>query len=89
MYLYGWFVAEGSIKGLVMHIDEFDIANKLGIIWSNTFGVDYNIYKCEEKHSLALELYSPSIIDALFVQEMHVGKGANNKSVGYLFHINI
>lgn len=88
MYLYGWFVAEGSTKGLVMHIDEFDIANKLGIIWRNTFGVDYNIYKCEEKHSLALELYSPSIIDALFVQEMHVGKGANNKSVGYLFHIN-
>ena len=88
MYLYGWFIAEGSAKGLVMHIDELDIANQLGHIWNNIFGVGYNIYTYEDKHSLSLELYSPSIIDALFIQEMSVGKGANNKSIGYLFHIN-
>ena len=88
MYLYGWFVAEGSKKGLVMNIDELDIANGLGNIWHNAFGVDYKIYKNEDKHSLALELYSPSLINALFVQEMRVGEGAKNKSVGYLFHIN-
>ena len=88
MYLYGWFIAEGSTKGLVMHIDELDIANQLGHIWNNIFGVGYNIYTYEDKHSLSLELYSPSIIDALFIQEMSVGKGANNKSIGYLFHIN-
>ena len=88
MYLYGWFVAEGSTKGLVMNINEFDIANRLGNIWRNVFGVDYKIYKNEDRHSLALELYSPSLINALFIQEMSVGEGAKNKSIGYLFHIN-
>lgn len=88
MYLYGWFVAEGSTKGLAMNIDELDIAKRLGYIWHNTFGVEYKIYTYEDTNSLSLELYSPSLVNALFVQEMRVGVGARNKSIGYLFHIN-
>lgn len=87
MYLYGWFVAEGSSKGLSMNINEYDIAVNLGNIWNNIFGNSYKIYTNEAKHSLTLELQSPTLIEDLFINEMKVGKGARNKSIEYLFSI--
>lgn len=88
MYLYGWFIAEGSSKGLAMNINEMKIAYKLGEIWENTVGLSYKIYPNYYKHSLALEPYSPSIIKALFVDALKVGVHAHNKSVGFLFSID-
>lgn len=88
MYLYGWFIAEGSTKGLVMNINEMKIAHKLGEIWDNIVGLPYKIYTNYCTHCLSLELYSPSIIKALFVDALKVGIHAPNKSVGFLFSIN-
>ena len=88
MYLYGWFVAEGSTKGLSMNINEYEDAIKLGDIWNNTFNTSYKIYKNEEKNSLALELQSQTLIEDLFYNEMKVNKGARNVSIGYLFNID-
>lgn len=88
MYLYGWFVAEGSSKGLTMNINEKNIAIQLGEIWRNTFCCNYRIYENKDTNSLSLELYSKTLVDAFFVEALKVGKGARNKTVGYLFSVN-
>lgn len=88
MYLYGWFVAEGSRKGLTLNINEENIAKKLEKIWENTFNLPSHIYKNPEKSSLNIELSDESVIDAFFIKALKVGEGARNKSLSYLFSID-
>nr|DAR20159.1 MAG TPA: DNA-directed RNA polymerase subunit A'' [Caudoviricetes sp.] len=88
MYLYGWYVAEGSSKSLVMNINELDIAESLGKIWNKYFYNDYRIFKNEDANSLALELYPQSVLDSFCVKALKAGVGARNKSIGFLFSLN-
>lgn len=88
MYLYGWYVAEGSNKSLVMHKKELPIAQRLGEIWKKYFFTDYHIYENDNKNSIVIELYPQSNMDAFFVKAMKSGTGARNKSIGFLFEIN-
>ena len=88
MYLYGWFVAEGSKKGLVLNINEQHIADTIEKIWDNTFNLSSHMYKNTEKNSLCIELSDTSVIDAFFIKALKVGYGARNKSLSYLFSID-
>jgi len=88
MWLYGLFIAEGSAKGLALNINEIDFVIKVKKIWKEYFNNDCRIYTNEEKHSLNIELQSKTLIEDLFINEFRVGKGARNKSIGYLFNIN-
>lgn len=88
MWLYGLFVAEGSNKGIVLNINETDYANKAIKIWKDVFGFDSRIYENKERHSIAIEFETTSLIEDLFVNEMKVGVGARNKSFKYLYNID-
>lgn len=88
MYLYGWYIAEGSNKSLVMHKKELPMAQKLGEIWKKYFFTDYHIYEPDNKNSIAIELCPQSNMNAFFVEAMKSGAGARNKSIRFLFEIN-
>lgn len=88
MWLYGLFVAEGSRKGIVLNINETDYANKAIKIWKDVFGFDSKVYENKERHSIAIEFETASLIEDLFVNEMKVGVGARNKSFRYLYDID-
>lgn len=88
MYLYGWYVAEGSAKSLVMNMNEKNIAKSLGNIWKKYFYNDYHIFQNDKQNSITLELYPQSVMDSFFVQALKSGVGARNKSISFLFSIN-
>ena len=87
MYLYGWYVAEGSTKSLVMNKNEINIAKSLGDIWKKYFYNNYHIFE-NNNNSITLELYPQSVMDSFFVQALKSGSGARNKSIGFLFSLN-
>lgn len=88
MYLYGWYIAEGSSKSLVMNKNEIDIAKSLGEVWKKYFYNDYHIFQNDNKNSITLELYPQSVVDAFFVKALKAGTGARNKTISFLFSID-
>lgn len=66
MYLYGIFVAEGSTKGLSLHIDEYNsIFKRVEKIWAKiTGGLKSKTYI--KNKSLTVELQSTRIVKAIF-----------------------
>lgn len=87
MYLYGLFAAEGSKKGITLNSNEINLANKAKKIWMENFGVKSKIYNFKP-HAIALEFYSPKLINAFFVDFLKVGKGARNKTLSFLYDID-
>lgn len=87
MWLYGLFCAEGSRNNLTLSCCEGEMAYKAGCVWRKTFGIGGVITANIEKHSSQVYFSSKRLTDILFLEEFKVGKGARNKSLGYLYSI--
>lgn len=87
MYLYGIFVAEGSTKGLSLHIDEYNsIFKRVEKIWAKiTGGLKSKTYI--KNKSLTVELQSTRIVKAIFNDALKIQKGAKNKGFDFLFQL--
>lgn len=87
MYLYGIFVAEGSTKGLSLHIDEYNsIFKRVEKIWAKiTGGLKSKTYI--KNKSLTVELQSTRIVKAVFNDALKIQKGAKNKGFDFLFQL--
>lgn len=88
MWMYGLTVAEGSKKGLSLHIDEENYYLKSSKIYKNITTLGYKLYSKPEKNSVTIEFNEPKVFQSIFFEEMEIGYGARNKSLSFLFKIN-
>lgn len=88
MWAYGLYVAEGDKRNYSLNINEKDFAKSVGEAWVNTFNSSYyTIVEHPEHNSLTLLLSPQTLMQELFINEMNAGKGARNKNLSYLYHI--
>ena len=88
MWVYGLYVAEGDKRSYTLNINEKEFAQTVGKTWVNTFNSSYyTIIEHPEHNSLNLLLSPQTLMQELFVNEMKAGKGARNKNLSYLYHI--
>ncbi len=88
MWMYGLTVAEGSKKGLSLHIDEENYYLKSAKIYKNITTLGYKLYSKPEKNSVTIEFNESKAFQSIFFEEMEIGYGARNKSLSFLFKIN-
>lgn len=87
MWFYGLTVAEGSKKGLTLHINEEEYYLKCAEIYNNITGLGHKLYPNPEKNSIVIEFKEPKAFQSIFFEEMEIGYGARNKSLAFLFKI--
>lgn len=87
MWLYGISVAEGSKKGLTLHINEIEYRDRAINIYKNITGLNSNIYEYRDKNVCNLEFCESKSYNTIFFEVMKIGYGARNKSIKYLFNL--
>lgn len=90
MFLYGIVVAEGSKKGITLHANETDIAQRVGKFYSSlSEGLNYSIYKKDSSpNGMSVEFSTPSFYESIFFKAMNCGYGAHNKNLSFLYSLN-
>lgn len=90
MFFYGIVVAEGSKKGISLHSNETNIAERVGQFYSSlSEGLSYKIYqKDSSPNSISVEFTTPSFYESIFFKAMDCGYGAHNKNLSFLYSLN-
>jgi intein/homing endonuclease len=88
-YLLGWYIAEGCSSekhgiSLILNINEYNIAETLGQIYTRIFGYSYSIQTREKENSLKL-CFNNQIFTRFLSQ---FGKGAKNKELSWLVNLS-
>lgn len=87
MFFYGIVVAEGSKKGISLHKNEVDIANRVGVIYNSmSANAGYAIYDNGES-GINVEFKHTAFFNSVFFKEMSCGDGAHNKNLSFLYSV--
>lgn len=86
MWFYGIVVAEGSRKGISLNANENDIADRAISLYKKFFNRDSAKYV--RNNSMSVEFKTATLYRSLFFEEMKIGRGARNKSIGFLFTLD-
>lgn len=89
MWLYGITVAEGYKRGISLHKQEINLANKASKIYNNIFGLKSKIRISNSNiNTLIVEFNESKNYSTLFFDAMKIGrKGDREKSIKFLFNI--
>jgi len=88
MWLYGLSVAEGYKRGVSLNRNEKHITQEAIRIYDKIFGLGAAI-RGNNENGINIEFKEPKNYETLFFKAMQIGKGARNKSINFLFNLNI
>lgn len=91
MWLYGLSVAEGSKRGISLHIDEIYYAKRALKIYEDITGLGEcgsSIITYPEKNAQQVYFKESKTYRTIFFEAMKIGYGARDKSISFLFGLD-